>query len=483
MNSDRRVLVAWLPDWDAPSPAKRTGSSDAKPRSEASFEPVCEVVETLTPHLEVLRPGLIALPARGFARLEGGEETACELLIDTIHAYCDLDCLTGVADDLYAALLAARRGIIVPPGGDADFLAPLDIAHLRLTQLVDGDTIALLRHLGLGTLGDFARLDPAAVVERFGPTMRQAQRLSAGESLRPIVARKIPPDLSVTADYDPPLESIETALLSARPLTDRLHATLEAHSLICTRVTITAHTTTGLTRRRTWQVEPGSNQLTTRIRWQLEGWLSGHRVGTGPIRRLELRPDGVNGELEAQLSLWEAHSTERSEQEARERAQAAILHVQSLLGDEAVSRAATDLGRSTSPESGVPQTAPSENPATLFQVEATKDDPAQRPGALPKPTPAVPWNEPAQLLDANGADIEASARGLLSAAPVELRWAGQRLQVYGWAGPWPVIERWWSTEDDLPPRRFARLQVVLADGRAGVLVRESQQWRVSGWYD
>lgn len=452
----KRVLVAWLPEV---SPGQST----------EVFEHVIEVIETLTPHVEVLRPGLVAMPMRGFARQEGSEESAAEQLIDAVNAHCNTDSVVGAADGLFAAVVASRQGQVVSPGGDAAYLAQRDIGQLSVTGLVESDVIGILRHLGIGTLGDFAGLDGAAVAERFGPHARQAQLLCAGQSLRPVVAREVPPDLQVGADFDPPLENVETAVLSARPLTDRLHATLEAHSLVCTRVRITALTSHGLTRERTWQVEPGVDQLTTRIRWQLEGWLSGSRVGVGSIARLELSPEGVTDQLEAQLSLWESGSAQRSAHEAKERAEAAMIHVQSLLGDEAVRVAGEEVSLGEA--------------STLFQVFPAKHDPPRRPGALPAPTPSVPGRESAELTDELNRPVEVDAGGLLSASPAYLRWAGDHQAVVGWAGPWPVIERWWSDSVESPPRRYARLQVSLADGRAGLLVRERRQWRVSGWYD
>ena len=50
----------------------------------------------------------------------------------------------------------------------------------------------------------------------------------------------------------------------------------------------------------------------------------------------------------------------------------------------------------------------------------------------------------------------------------------------GWAGPWPVDERWWD-----PPahRRRARFQVVDDDGEAHLLAVEGGRWWVEATYD
>ena len=44
------------------------------------FEPVIQRCDTITPHMEVLRPGLIVVSSRSVASLYGGEEAACEVL-------------------------------------------------------------------------------------------------------------------------------------------------------------------------------------------------------------------------------------------------------------------------------------------------------------------------------------------------------------------------------------------------------------------
>jgi protein ImuB len=52
--------------------------------------------------------------------------------------------------------------------------------------------------------------------------------------------------------------------------------------------------------------------------------------------------------------------------------------------------------------------------------------------------------------------------------------------ITGWAGPWPADERWW---DPAAARRRARLQVLLDDGTAHLLVLERGQWHLEATYD
>jgi protein ImuB len=103
------------------------------------------------------------------------------------------------------------------------------------------------------------------------------------------------------------------------------------------------------------------------------------------------------------------------------------------------------------------------------------------PGRVPPPAPSDVLRVPvrAEVVDATGRAVEVSGRGLLTGGIERLSVGGGPWQpVAGWAGPWPVTERWWAVR-----RRRARLQVVTADGVARLLCTERGQWWVEALYD
>jgi protein ImuB len=105
------------------------------------------------------------------------------------------------------------------------------------------------------------------------------------------------------------------------------------------------------------------------------------------------------------------------------------------------------------------------------------------PGRVPAPAPATvyPRPLPAELVDADGRPVAVTGRHGLTAAPARLSPAGGRwADVVGWAGPWPVDDRWW---DARARRRRARFQVVTAVGEAYLLAVENGTWRVEALYD
>jgi protein ImuB len=170
-------------------------------RDARDFEPVAAAVEGLAPGLEVLRPGLLACPARGPTRYFRGESEAAEAILDTIEAL-DVECKVGIADSLEVAVLAARLGVVVPVEKSATFCAPLPIGMLAVEAAIAGDErpqlVDLLVRLGIMTLGDYAALPDTKVGTRFGADGVLAHRLAKGLGERAVSRRHIPPDLRIT---------------------------------------------------------------------------------------------------------------------------------------------------------------------------------------------------------------------------------------------------------------------------------------------
>ncbi len=359
-------------------------------RDARAFEPVLTAVEQLTPWVEVLQPGECAFPARGAARYHGGEPVLTVTVTAAVHAAIQgrggpgdrrggppVDrggCRVGIADGTFAAGLAARHQLIVPPGGSRTFLAPHPVTTLDRPDLAD-----LLVRLGLRTLGDLAALPGPDLATRFGPEGARAARLASGLDEHPKGARRPPPDLRVTAELDPPADRVDIAAFTAKTLADDLVARLDHLGLSCPRLRIEAETDQGETLSRVWRHDPtpllshrspsspdpvprspvagpGSGGarsrgpadpparmaavMAERVRWQLDGWLTG-RTGhpPGALTRLTLVPDEVVPAQGRQLGFWGGES------EPTRRAARALARIQGLLGPEAVQTAHLQGGR------------------------------------------------------------------------------------------------------------------------------------------
>lgn len=451
------------------------------------FEPVLAAVDDVMPAAEVLRPGLLVLSLRGAMRAFGSEDRAGERLIDAVAAV-DVECQVGIADGLSAAVLAARAGAVVPPGGDARFLAGLSIRQLAAEPSLSGpgrdDLVDLLWRLGIRSIGQFAALPRSDVNSRFGPDALTAHRFARAEPERGPSGREPTAELEAVLHCDPPIDRVDTAAFAGRSLAAMLHQTLMAAGLGCTRLAIHAMTATGDELIRVWRcAEPLTEDATAdRVRWQLDGWLNSRvarKRPTGPVTLLRLQPVEVLSAAEAlQLPLWGGPGDQD-----RLRARRALVRVQGLLGPEAVRLPVLSGGRG--PAERITWTALGDEPVPLA-------DPGQPwPGRLPEPAPAVLLDDPVELLDAERNPIRITGRGFFTADPVFLVDRGRDHRLCWWAGPWLVDERWWDPQREGPGSgRTARVQVLLANSagvaspaQALLLCYRVRRWYLEGAYE
>ncbi len=423
-------------------------------RDARAFEPVLVAVEQLTPWVEVLQPGECAFPARGAARYHGGEPALAVTVTAAVHAAVEGrgGCQVGIADGTFAAGLAARHQVIVPPGGSRAFLAPFPVATLDRPDLAD-----LLVRLGLRTLGDLASLPRADLAARFGFEGARAARLAGGLDEHPKGARRPPPDLRVAAELDPPADRVDVAAFTAKTLADELVARLDRLGLACTRLRIEAGDRPGrdplpdlalrphrLPGPRPVQPRPhppspppaGASRpgladppggmaavMTERVRWQLDGWLTG-RTGhlPGALTHLALAPDEVVPDRGRQLGFW------GGETEAGQRAARALARIQGLLGPEAVHTARAPRR----PRPGGPGLVPGRrhvDPPAPGGPGRARAAPCPGPGRCRPRRRRSCYAEPvpAEVVDATGPPSAVDGRGLLGRPPEPGPGPGPRL--------------------------------------------------------
>jgi protein ImuB len=484
---DRRVLVVRCPAWGpgGGSPDRGAGSGGSAGRDDPAgpdaraFEQVIGVVQEFCPRIEVVRPGICAFGARGPAGYFGGETGLAGKIGESV-ARLGLDCGIGVADGMFAALLASRdaltRGpggpepdqpepgrdavIIVPPGGTPAYLAPRAVTVLGELELA-----GLLVRLGIRTVGEFAALPTSQAANRFGPQGALAHRLARGLDPRPLVASPPEADLSVHIEFDPPAERSEQVVFAAKSLAGQMHDRLAASGLSCVRVRVEVGGADGREITRVWRHDGLLSDLAVaeRVRWQLDGWQA-----AGGIAVLRLIPDQLSRAQGRQLGLW-------GDAVVSDRVARAAIRVQAMLGHNAVRQPVLGGGRSPAEQSVL----------VPFGEIRTPRLPAGRPwpGRIPAPAPATvyPAPRPARVTDDSGALVTVTGRGLVSAGPARLCVDdGPPLAVTAWTGPWPVTERWWDAEHAC---RKARFQLVTMDGNAWLAVVQDGRWLIEASYD
>jgi len=223
--------------------------SDAPAEYAVALTPVLDLLAELSPTVEwAAEPAEAAAAVRheptaryavfldgtGLATLYGSEERLARLLVRAAGDRAGHQARVGIADGRYAALRASVRGTIVPPGGDAAFLAPLPATLLPLPP----EARERVARLGAQTLADFGRLPANALRHRFGPDGVVARALAAGQDEGPLRPRPIPLQLHDTIDLEWVETSLDRLLFLLKRLTDRLSARLGHHGLGCGRLRV-----------------------------------------------------------------------------------------------------------------------------------------------------------------------------------------------------------------------------------------------------
>jgi DNA polymerase IV len=142
-------------------------------------------------------------------------------LQDRIHNDLNLPCSLGLATNKLIAKIAndvgksssvgcnpPRAFTVVPPGEEAEFLAPLPA---KMLWGIGPKTAARLAEIGIHTIGDLARVPTADLNNRFGKHGWEMSRRAKGIDERPIVTSYSPKSFSNETTY-PRDTAIETDL-------------------------------------------------------------------------------------------------------------------------------------------------------------------------------------------------------------------------------------------------------------------------------
>jgi protein ImuB len=377
----------------------------------------------------------------------------------------------------------SRFPLIVPPGSDAEYLAPAPLALLPM----DEEIREALRALGLRTAGALARLEAGEVERRWGERGLAAWRLARAEDpRRPVLADPERPR-TVSAELAVPADTMEPALFLVRSALDRLVPQLAAdgRSAAAIAVTLTldtartalptgarAHTVTREVRlpRPVARVKPLFDHCQGLLeRWTLEAPLCGVEVAivaTAPA-------SGEQGDLLD--ATWRDPAA----------AEAALARIRSALGTGTVVRPAA--GESHAPERtaawrdwglGIGESNGGDSRVEHRNRHRRASGKGARAAGSPIPNPQspIPLTASLRLLESpEPVEIECAAD-----IPCALWWHGARLTIERALGPERLSGEWWTA--DPYARDYWRCGgeggelLVYADARDG-------GWYVQGWYD
>ncbi|MCU0724675.1 MAG: DNA polymerase IV [Planctomycetes bacterium] len=149
---------------------------------------VFAIFRDYTPLVEGLSLDEAFLDVRGSERLFGPGPAIGRDIQRRIAGEIGIGCSVGAAPVKFVAKIASDlrkpNGFVVVREGEVEaFLAPLAVERLWGVGEV---TAAQLRHLGLTTIGDLARVGQAYLAERFGEHGRQLHELASGRDARAV---------------------------------------------------------------------------------------------------------------------------------------------------------------------------------------------------------------------------------------------------------------------------------------------------------
>jgi protein ImuB len=462
-----------------------------------AFEPVIAAVEAIVPGAQLVRPGTLAVKARGPSRYYGGEAPAAEAVLSVVAvahpAAHDSDAsapdsLTddrgrgvlarvGIADTLFAAEQLAKARMrgpedvvrVVPPGRTREFLAPLPLSVLDRPELA-----TVLRRLGIDTLGHFAALDAVDVRDRFGEDGERLHALASGRDPRDVEARTPPPDLGGEIVFETPLDRVDQIAFAFRQVADDIVARLRAATLVATAIRVEIGLEDVGVRERSW-LHPRwftASDIVDRVRWQIQG--NGRTEGLeAAVERIRVEPESVDAMSRHEQGLWGTGSDERVHH--------GLSRVQSMVGHEGVLTARLSGGRMPGQRQVL---VPWGDRPPGGEKTVAESATLPWPGAIPGPAPSVvfPDPRPVVVLGPDGHSVEVDDRGAFTTPPARFG-VGERPErtspVSAWAGPWPVSERWWDTA----ARSLQRVQLVDESGRAWLLVLAAHRWWAEAVYD
>lgn len=183
--------------------------------------------------------GLLEVQVDGLRRLWGAEERLVERLSAALDDVLPGSPRAGIAGTRFAATIAAGlstpgRPVVVPPAGEATFLAPL-----RATLLTaDPDVRARLGRFGLRRIGAVADLPHSSLVARFGPEGERMHARANGEETEPFRPRRAPERLVLGLPIEPTVSELEALRFVLHRLAGALGDQLVARGAAADRVQV-----------------------------------------------------------------------------------------------------------------------------------------------------------------------------------------------------------------------------------------------------
>jgi len=305
---------------------------------EASHQ-VMEIIHEVTPLVEQISIDEAFLDVTDLP--DSGEQIS-RMLQTKILEELNLPCSFGIASNKLVAKIATNIGksgaqdkgkppnaiLVVPPGEESSFLAPLPIESL---WGVGPKTATVLSEMGLRTIGDIARLPETTLIDRFGKFGYELALRSRGIDDRPVTTEHIIKSISQETTFIKDVKERQTLVDTLHQLADQVVRRLQKHHFECTTIKLKLRWSNFTTISRQVTLLHPTDQPEIIFeevrRLFLIEWTS-----SAPVRLIGV---GVSGLSPHQLNLWES-ATEEQRKERERRLNIAVQDLRDRYGDQII---------------------------------------------------------------------------------------------------------------------------------------------------
>jgi DNA polymerase-4 len=276
---------------------------------------VMAILAAFTPLLEPVSIDEAFMDVTGTEGLHGDGPAVARAIKSRISAALGLTASVGVAPSKFVAKVASdlRKPdglVVVAPGTEAAFLAPLPVSRLWGVGRV---TAAGLEAMGLTTIGQLASVPAEYLEARFGPSGRSLRELAHGRDERPVEPFSPPKSMGAEETFGRDHRDTDRLTATLREQAERVARELRAEGFAgrCVTLKLRFADFSTLTRRHT--DDPTQDGLAI---YRRAIALLGRIPLRQPVRLIGLSVSSLGPAASGQLSLLEP-GAERRERLAR----------------------------------------------------------------------------------------------------------------------------------------------------------------------
>jgi len=298
---------------------------------------IMDILASFTPLVEPLSIDEAFLDVTASRALHGDGAAIAQQIKVFIRARVELAASVGVAANKFVAKIASELEkpdglVVVPHGGEAEFLAPLPVSRLWGVGKVTGGE---LESMGIRTIGQLARIPPEHLEARFGQHGPGLLDLARGLDDRTVEPDAPPKSMGAEETFGRDTRDVDLLRATLRGQSERVARELRESGYAGRTVTLKLRFADFSTITRAHTADPTQDGLAI---FQAVDALFGRVRLEQAVRLIGVSVSGLGPAGSGQLSLLQP------EVQRRERLARAVDRLASRFGDTAV-RPASLLGR------------------------------------------------------------------------------------------------------------------------------------------